>query len=1672
MQALSIRNLSSLKTQVKFPKTLTAATVAALATLAFVMLVSALPALAQVNGAIYTTTSTGTTVNGNLYDAKTGVYLNGGPQNSKDAGLVPDGSYYFQVTDPSGAVLLSADDVPCRQVVVSNGRIVSVPAKTQAACKSGFHLLGTYNASNGETPIQLCPPTSSPRTDNLNAGTYFDAQNWCDSTPNPGGEYKAWVTPVSSYNNCSKSNANIRFGFCDSDSKTDNFKVKGSNSAYITVCKYNDLDGDGTQGASEPLIPGWPISATGVDTLSGPLGTVNAQTDANGCISFSVSDFTTAKGKVTITEGSLTGSWHETAPVVGTYTVPDGIIPAHNGTVTVAVSNAGAPPNTQSLTVAAGENLTLTNFGNTCMDSSCGGNSVELTVTTDANPSLTHSYTWEIAKSVDNTTVNSVGGGKSSPANYTVTVTHDQGTDSGWQVTGTIKISNPSWVDLGGVDVADTVSNGGTCTVTNGSAITIPAKSEVDVPFSCTYSSLPGNGTDTAAVTWNSGSTTSGKATGTAAVNFGSPAVTVRDGGVTVADKLDNTTPVTLGTPSYSDPSPIKYTYFHTFTDPAGTCTSHTNNATFKTNTTGTTGSASATVQDCQVNPPSATCVVINAVLGVAITPVTMAASGGIGTGYTFSATGLPAGLTMASNGTITGTPTVSGTFSYTVTVKDSGGNTGTVTCSVTVNPASATIAWPAPTAITYGTTLSSAQLDAVAKCNGVQVTGGTYSYSPALGAVLSASQNQTLSVTFTPPAGSYCTFQPITTTLTVNPAVLTVTADSKTMPYGGPLPAFSDTITGFVNNDSQSVVSGSAAMSTTATTSSPVGNYPISISAGNLAAANYTFNFVNGTVTVNPASGAITWPVPTAITYGTTLSSAQLDASATCGGKTAAGSYVYSPAIGAVLGAGTQTLHVTFTPTDTTDCPVETATVTLVVNKATPSITWATPAAITAGTALSSTQLNATSTVPGIFTYSPAAGTVMQVGTQTLSVTLTPGDTTDYNPATATVQLVVNQAASSSNVTLSFSNTVWTYPGEANITACVLPANHPSATGSMRILDGGTVLTTLAVQLGGCANWYITPGLNAGTHTFTASYAGDNNYPAGTSAPATITVAKAPMTMEASCWNPSIPYGINYQCNANTDSGPKSGYMTYTYDNGAPVVLPLDSNGATAFIISTPSVGTHTVVIAYPTQGNYVGQTLPANTFTVRPAPVAVTLTPSAFSTTAGTQVSFTAKVTSGTTSVPNATGSVSFLNGSALLATVPVNASGLAVYSTSLNAGNNVITATYAGAANYGSGSATATIAVSQASQTITFTGLPATATYSAGLSYALTATASSSLPVSYVVTGPATTAGSILNITVAGTVTVTASQAGNTNYIAAKPVKLTISVGNPPLPSATISVQFASTTLVYPGATNITACVTAATKKAATGTVQILDGGNVLTTQTLQGNGCAYWSITPGLNAGSHVFTTSYSGDSKNAAGVSTPTTITVNPVPVTMSLSAAGGSTPYGVAFKRTVTVSSNAGSPLGSITYSLDGGTPISVALASGNALVNIALPSAGTHQVVIGYAQQTNYAAAASQTLSFTVTPAVSSVTLASSASSAKSGTNVSFTAAVTSTSAGAPNASGSVTFKDGSTVLATVAVNSTGNASYSITGLAVGLHTITATYAGSSNYATASTTTKVYITM
>lgn len=79
---------------------------------------------------------------------------------------------------------------------------------------------------------------------------------------------------------------------------------------------------------------------------------------------------------------------------------------------------------------------------------------------------------------------------------------------------------------------------------------------------------------------------------------------------------------------------------------------------------------------------------------------------------------------------------------------------------------------------------------------------------------------------------------------------------------------------------------------------------------------------------------------------------------------------------------------------------------------KITPAITWANPADVVYGTALGATQLNASCGVPGTFSYTPAAGTVLSAGSaQTLSVTFTPSDTGTYNAASANVTINVTQA-------------------------------------------------------------------------------------------------------------------------------------------------------------------------------------------------------------------------------------------------------------------------------------------------------------------------------------------------------------------------------------------------------------------------------------------------------------------------------------------------------------------------------------------------------------------------------------------------------------------------------------------------------------------------------------
>jgi hypothetical protein len=166
-----------------------------------------------------------------------------------------------------------------------------------------------------------------------------------------------------------------------------------------------------------------------------------------------------------------------------------------------------------------------------------------------------------------------------------------------------------------------------------------------------------------------------------------------------------------------------------------------------------------------------------------------------------------------------------------------------------------------------------------------------------------------------------------------------------------------------------------------------------------------------------------ITWNNPPDIVYGAALGATQLNATASIDGTF---SYTLAngttPANGIILGAGLGlTLNVTFTPTDGADYNSATGSVVINVLKATPVITWSNPPDITYGTSLGATQLDATASLGGTFSYTladgatPANGAILGAGLgQTLNVTFTPTDTSDYAIATDNVTINVTQASQS----------------------------------------------------------------------------------------------------------------------------------------------------------------------------------------------------------------------------------------------------------------------------------------------------------------------------------------------------------------------------------------------------------------------------------------------------------------------------------------------------------------------------------------------------------------------------------------------------------------------------------------------------------------------------------
>jgi hypothetical protein len=468
-------------------------------------------------------------------------------------------------------------------------------------------------------------------------------------------------------------------------------------------------------------------------------------------------------------------------------------------------------------------------------------------------------------------------------------------------------------------------------------------------------------------------------------------------------------------------------------------------------------------------------------------------------TGYVLASGSWPAGLSLnATTGVIRGTPSViaNGTVLVVRATNASGNRTGNVT--INIAKGSQTISGVA-------STLSREVGSAAYSLNATVSSNLTLSYASSNTSVASVAANGTVTVgeagttTLTvSQAGdaNYNAAPSVTQTLTVTQSIAAPVVTSATI-NGTVGISLSANITATNSPMTYALSSGSwpVGLSLNATTGvisgipTAAGNGTVVVVRASNTTGNGTGNFTFNVSKAMPTISVL--PTAPAITYGQALSNATLSG----GNASVAGTFAFTnPATAPV--AGTSLQSVTFTPIDGSNYNTASANVSVTVGKAMPVVTWSNPEGITYGTALSGSQLNASASVNGTFSYTPVNGIVPGAGNQTLAVIFTPSDTSNYNTANSSVMLIVSKVSQTiSGVAATLSKEVGSAAYSLNATA--------SSNLTLSYASSNTSVASVA------ANGTVTVG-EAGTTTLTVSQAGDANYNAATSVTQTLTITAA----------------------------------------------------------------------------------------------------------------------------------------------------------------------------------------------------------------------------------------------------------------------------------------------------------------------------------------------------------------------------------------------------------------------------------------------------------------------------------------------------------------------------------------------------------------------------------
>lgn len=556
---------------------------------------------------------------------------------------------------------------------------------------------------------------------------------------------------------------------------------------------------------------------------------------------------------------------------------------------------------------------------------------------------------------------------------------------------------------------------------------------------------------------------------------------------------------------------------------------------------------------------------------------------------------------------------------------------------------------------------------------------------------------------------------------------------------------------------------------------------------------------------------------------------------------------------------------------------------------------------------------------------------------------------------------------------------------------------------------------------------------------------------------------------------NPAlVGAALTLTATVTSDDTSRSGQVSFLEGQHTLCTATLNAGGIASCSTSALALGSHSLVASYAGDANNASSVSPAVTEVIKQAPqLLLEATPNPATVTAAVMLKLTASAPTGTP-----TGTVSFYDGTALLATAVLNSAGVATLSNNqLSPGTHTLTVQYAGDPTNASGTSNpVSETVNQASTATNLGSSNSTVTVGDNLTLAaVVSSASGPIPTGAVtfnegaaVLGTATLdstgkATLISNSLTPGSHGLSVAYSGDTNSASSTSAVLAQTIAQ----ITTLTTVTPSANPLSAGAVlHLNAAVALAQGAIAvgwlTGTLTFSDGTTVLGTDVLDANGHATLAV-PGLSVATHTITATYTGSTNYAPSTSAAFNEVVSSTPTTISLSTSTQSALAGKPVTFSLTVSSTTGIPTGTVTLR-DGSAIVGqAALTNGGAATfSLSSLSVGSHTLSVNYAGDANYSPSTSSSTGVSIALALPALTLSTPATTINAGTTASFTATLSSDGV---LPAGTLTLKDGSAAIATQPVGS-GTLRFFTDGLAIGPHVLTVVYGGDANNASATSNT------